>query len=71
MILMSAQYRLDTNEVQRVGRNALLFLAPAIILALGALQAGKTWEDIQYILYLWLINTATDLLRKFMADNTK
>lgn len=68
---MSAQYRLDTNEIQKVGKNALLFLAPAIILALGALQAGKTWEDIQYILYLWLINTATDLLRKFMADNTK
>lgn len=67
---MSAQYRLDYDESKKVAKNALLFAAPALILALGALQAGKTWEEIQYILYLWLINTLTDLLRKFQTNNT-
>lgn len=69
MITLSAQYRLDTTEAQKVAKNALIFTAPALILALTALQNGKTWEEIQYILYLWLLNTLLDLLRKFQSNN--
>ncbi len=66
---MSQQYRLDTQELKKVLNNALIFSAPAIIIILTELQNGKSWEDIQKVVYLWLLNTLIDLFRKFKSSN--
>lgn len=64
---MEFKTRVTETEYMKVLRNAALFLAPAALLALIQLQGGASWEEIANILYLWLLNTAIDLLRKFIA----
>lgn len=63
------RYTLTTTNYKSIARNALIFSAPAILLILTSLQAGKSWADIQGIVYLWLLNTLTDTIRKFIAKN--
>lgn len=68
---MSAKYHIDQEELKKVAHNALVFSAPALILILTNLQAGRSWEEISNIVYLWGLNTALDLLRKFTANSPK
>lgn len=65
---MSAQYRLDQEEIKKVFNNALIFSAPAMVIILTELINGKSWEDIQKVVYLWLLNTLLDLFRKFNSN---
>lgn len=62
---MSAQYKLDKKDLKKWAKNTLIFLAPAIILFLGELQRGADVKEAMSVIYLWGINTAIDLLRKY------
>lgn len=50
-------------------RNAAIFLAPAFLLALTALQQDASVDEVLWIVRLWLLNTLVDLTRKFIATN--
>ena len=63
----SNKYNINSADLERVARNALIFFAPAAILLLTAIQAGSSIEDAASVLYLWGLNTAIDLLRKYVA----
>lgn len=63
----STRFTLNKNDVLKWARNTALFFAPAAILFLMQLQAGKTWQEAVSVLYLWAINTLIDILRKFIA----
>lgn len=63
----SKRWKLNSDDVKRVGKNALIFFAPALIVFLTTIQAGGEWQEAVDVLYLWVINTIIDLLRKLSA----
>jgi hypothetical protein len=63
--MVSKRFTLNKEELLKVGKNALIFLAPALIIFLTAIQSGVSLNDSLYAVYLWGLNTAIDLLRKF------
>ena len=50
-------------------RNTAIFLAPAVLMSLLALQAGHSLVEVTMLLKLWMLNASIDLLRKFIAAN--
>lgn len=69
--IKSKRFQLNQADVQKWALNALIFFAPAILVFLGSIQAGNSVEDSAKLLYLWALNTAIDLLRKFIAGSKK
>lgn len=65
----SPRYTLNQTDWLRIGKNALIFLAPALLVFLIAIQGGKTPQEALVVLQLWGLNTLIDLTRKFIADN--
>ena len=63
---MSDQFRLDENEVKKWLENMAIFFAPAALVFLMSVQSGKSVEESLIVLKLWGINTAIDILRKFI-----
>ena len=66
---MTFKNRVIAIDWQKWGRNAAIFFAPALLLALVAFQDGATVEEAVWLIRLWILNTAIDLLRKFIATN--
>ncbi len=66
---ISPRFSLNEEDVKKWMKNTVLFFAPAALLVLLALQAGKPMEEVLVILKLWGINTAIDILRKFLDGN--
>jgi hypothetical protein len=63
----SARFTLNEADVQKWSKNAVTFFAPAALLFLLEIQSGKSWKEALVALELWALNTAIDLLRKFLA----
>lgn len=68
--MKSKRFTLNIEEIKKVAKNALIFLTPAIILFLTELGKGNGFSEALPVVYLWLINVAIDLLRKF-SQGTK
>lgn len=64
---VSKKYTLNNADLKKWLDNTLIFLAPAFLIFLVSIQAGKTWEDSLLAVYMWGLNTLIDLLRKFVA----
>lgn len=64
---MSNRWTVNWDDVRNIARNALIFLAPVLILVLEAVRQGKGWDEIVIIFQLWGMNVALDFLRKFVA----
>jgi hypothetical protein len=64
---MSQRFTLNKEDVKKWLKNAAIFFAPALLVFLVAIQAGTPREEALYLVYLWLLNTAIDLTRKFVA----
>ena len=64
----SERFTLNKEDLKRVGRNALLFLAPALlVLFADVVKALPEWiEGPWLVLVLWLVNTLMDFLRKLL-----
>lgn len=67
--MTSKKYELSQRDWKKVATNALVFAAPALLVLLAdLLQALPGWLDGPYlILALWLVNTLTDLIRKYVS----
>lgn len=63
----SDRYQLNHEDVKKWALNTLIFLAPALLLFLTSIQAGNSLEDSLNVLYLWGLNVAIDLLKKFIS----
>ena len=63
--MTSKRFSFNKEELLKVGKNALIFLAPALIIFLTAIQSGVPIKEALYSVYLWGLNTLIDLLRKF------
>lgn len=65
---MSKRFSLNKEDVLKWAKNTLTFLAPALIIFLTAIQSGVPIKEALYSIYLWGLNVAIDLLKKFVAS---
>ena len=65
---VSDKFTLNNEDYKKVLRNALLFLAPALlVLFADVVKALPEWvEGPWLVLTLWVVNSLMDLLRKFL-----
>jgi hypothetical protein len=62
---MSTRFTLNKDDIMAFLKNALIFIAPDLIVFLGAL-AAKFSADNAFVIVL-VLNLLIDLLRKFLA----
>ena len=67
--IVSAENQLRRQDIERVARNALIFAAPLIILALTELQRGTELRVVVGIVAGAGVQVLIDLLRKFLNEN--
>jgi len=62
------RFTFDKERAKKVAKNALIFLAPALLVLLADItKALPEWIQGPYLVIgLWVVNTATDALRKFV-----
>lgn len=58
-----------TTDWQKWLKNTSIFFAPFALVFLVSIQQGSDLKDALNILYLFALNTAIDLIRKFMSAN--
>lgn len=64
----SGRFTLNQYDWAKWGKNAAIFFAPALLILLVALQNGVPMHDALIAVYGWGLNTAVDLLRKFIQE---
>lgn len=63
---------LDREKAIKLGKNFLIFTAPALILFFEALRQGLSFDKAGYILLLGLYGIIIDALRKIVSvEDTK
>lgn len=65
---MSKRFSLNNEDIKKWANNTLVFLAPALIIFLTAIQTGVPIKEALYSIYLWGLNTSIDLLKKFVQQ---
>jgi len=65
---MSKRFSLNKEDLLKWGKNTLVFLAPALIIFLTAIQSGVPVKEALYSIYLWGLNVSIDLLKKFVQQ---
>lgn len=63
----SKKGQFNRADFERVSRNALIFLAPALIVFLTQLQTGSTFTEAFAAIQVWILGVAIDFIRKFSA----
>ena len=64
----SPKWRVNQADLQRVGRNALIFIAPLAIVILTMASQGVTEpKDYISVVSLWILNVLLDFFRKLEA----
>ena len=66
MAIQSARFTLNKADWLRWGKNALVFLAPALVVLLGSVK-DLIPKDASYgVILLYVVNLVVDLIRKFV-----
>lgn len=63
----SERFELNSADMKKWGKNALIFSAPLVILFLTEIQKGTKIEDAAILLQAAVINAVIDLIRKYTA----
>lgn len=67
--MQSQAWKINWQDVKRVVRNALIFLAPVAIIELTLLQQGTTDPHIYAVAFeMWAMGIALDFFRKLKAN---
>jgi len=64
---MSKQFSLNGVDFQRIFKNAVIFLAPALIVLIASFQDIVPKDASWAVVALFVLNVVTDLIRKFVA----
>jgi hypothetical protein len=67
--MVSKRFDLTMEDAEKWVRNSLIFLAPAMIVFLTAIQSGTPFEEALKVVYLYGLNVTIDLLKKFVSEN--
>ena len=65
--MKSERFTLNREDVKKWLKNASIFFAPAALIFLINIQAGKSIKESLIALQVWGLSTMIDLLRKFIA----
>lgn len=65
----SKKNSLDHIDRQKWLNNTVVFLAPAMLVFLTAVQSGVPVEQALLAVYTWGLNAMIDLTKKFLSDN--
>lgn len=68
MMAASKQWNVNRADLERVARNALIFLAPVAIVVIDILQRGGNVEEIFVAVKVWALGVALDFFRKLQAS---
>lgn len=63
----SKRFDLNKEDLNKWINNSLVFFAPALLVFLIQIQAGKDINESLVAVKLWVLNTLIDLLRKFIS----
>ena len=69
--IQSTKWNFNLADLQKVSRNALLFLAPVLIVELELIQQGADFSKLTIAFQVWILGVVLDTLRKFSAGVTK
>ena len=69
--IQSTKWNFNLADLQKVSRNALLFLAPVLIVELELVQQGADFSKLTIAFQVWILGVVLDTLRKFSAGVTK
>ena len=64
---MSERFTLNGVDFKRILRNALIFLAPALIVLIASFRDIVPQDANWAVVALFVLNVATDLVRKFVS----
>ncbi len=71
MVRPSERFTLDRNDLTKWSRNALVFLAPALLVLVASIVKVVPTDFKYGAVVLYLLNLLVDLLRKFVAGAVK
>lgn len=63
----SDRFTLNRNDVEKWLKNTAIFAAPAVLIFLTEIQAGKSLEEALVAIKVWLLSTAIDIVRKWIS----
>jgi hypothetical protein len=67
--IVSPQFGLVKEDWLKWGKNALIFAGPALLVLIASVVQAVP-ADFKYgVVALYILNTLTDLLRKFLAES--
>ena len=66
---MSQRFSLNKTDLVSWGKNALIFLAPALLVLLASIQGVVPHDSTKGVVILYLVNVLADLLRKFVSQS--
>jgi hypothetical protein len=69
--IQSTKWNFNLADLQKVSRNALLFLAPVLIVELELIQQGADFSKLTIAFQVWILGVVLDTLRKFSAGAAK
>lgn len=65
----SGRVELNNEDVKKWVKNTIIFLAPALLVFLTAVQAGVPVQQALLAVYTYMLNVVIDLLKKFISSN--
>lgn len=67
--MQSSRFELNTQDLKKIGLNALIFLAPTLLVLIASFKNIVPQDTQTGIIVLFALNIATDLVRKFVKGN--
>lgn len=68
--MQSQQWKINWEDIKRVAKNALIFLAPVAIIELTLLQQGVNDPHMYAVSFeVWALGVALDFFRKLKGGN--
>ena len=64
--MQSKKFELNTQDMKRVSLNALVFLAPTLLVLIASFKNIVPSDTQTGVIVLFALNIATDLVRKFL-----
>ena len=69
-MIISPKFSLNKTDIEKVLKNALVFAGPALIVLIGSFVNLVPKDASWSVVALYLINVATDALRKYLNRNS-
>lgn len=63
----SNRFELNKADVEKWLKNTAIFAAPAVLIFLTEIQAGKSLDEALVAIKVWVLSTAIDIVRKWIA----